>query len=83
MPGIIEHSWNGTILTITSDSGTSSCDLKGPTGDIGTRGPQGEPGIVYGEDGTVISSGLVALDERVASLETAYSKLLDVSEVAL
>lgn len=37
----ISHSWNGTVLTITSDSGTSSADLKG---DIGIRGPQGPQG---------------------------------------
>lgn len=29
----ITHSWNGTVLTITSDSGTSSVDLKGDKGD--------------------------------------------------
>jgi hypothetical protein len=37
----ISHSWNGTVLTITSDSGTSSADLKG---EMGIRGPQGIPG---------------------------------------
>lgn len=41
----ITHSWNGTILTITSDSGTSSADLKGAKGDDGCRGAQGLPGI--------------------------------------
>jgi hypothetical protein len=40
----ISHSWNGTVLTITSDSGTSSADLKG---DIGIRGPQGPAGEQY------------------------------------
>lgn len=40
----ISHSWNGTVLTITSDSGTSSADLKG---DIGIRGPQGPAGDQY------------------------------------
>lgn len=40
----IYHEWNGTILTITSDSGTSSADLKGATGDTGIRGPQGPMG---------------------------------------
>ena len=29
------HGWNGTILTITSASGTSSADLKGDPGDTG------------------------------------------------
>ena len=37
----ITHQWNGTVLTITSDSGTSSADLKG---DDGVRGAQGIPG---------------------------------------
>ena len=39
--GEIYHSWDGTVLTITSDSGTSSADLKG---DMGVRGPQGVAG---------------------------------------
>lgn len=52
----ISHSWNGTVLTITSDSGTSSCDLKGEKGDDGVRGAQGiqgEQGIqgIQGEQG--------------------------------
>lgn len=42
MAGEIYHEWNGTILTITSDSGTSSADLKG---DTGPRGPQGTSGV--------------------------------------
>lgn len=37
----ITHSWNGTVLTVTSDSGTSSADLKGAKGDDGVRGAQG------------------------------------------
>ena len=44
MAGTITHQWNGTVLTITSDSGTSSCDLKGAKGDDGPRGPQGVQG---------------------------------------
>ena len=41
----ITHSWNGTVLTITSDSGTSSADLKGEKGDRGIRGAQGVRGL--------------------------------------
>ena len=48
----ITHEWNGTVLTITSDSGSSSCDLKGATGDTGIRGPQGPKG----EKGSAIDS---------------------------
>lgn len=40
----IKHEWNGTILTITSDSGTSSADLKGAKGDDGARGIAGAAG---------------------------------------
>lgn len=51
----ITHEWHGTVLTITSDSGTSSCDLQGPVGETGIRGPQGIHGINgrNGVDGTV------------------------------
>ena len=41
------HSWNGSVLTITSASGTSSADLKGEKGDkgdTGAQGPKGEKG---------------------------------------
>lgn len=51
----ISHSWNGTILTITSDSGTSSADLKG---DMGIRGPQGRTGLTLTSDGVIDTSGL-------------------------
>lgn len=47
MAGTIKHQWNGTVLTITSDSGTSSADLKGAKGDTGIRGAQG----IQGEKG--------------------------------
>lgn len=40
----ITHKWNGTVLTVTSDSGTSSADLKGAQGDSGPRGAQGPSG---------------------------------------
>ena len=38
------HSWNGTVLTITSASGTSSADLKGDKGDPGADGAKGDKG---------------------------------------
>lgn len=38
------HEWNGTVLTITSASGTSSADLKGERGEKGEQGPQGKQG---------------------------------------
>lgn len=38
------HSWEGTVLTVTSASGTSSSDLRGPKGDAGATGPEGPAG---------------------------------------
>ena len=49
----ITHKWEGTTLIITSDSGTSGCDLKGAKGDMGIRGPQGVAGIVCNEEGVI------------------------------
>ena len=51
MSGEIRHEWDGTVLTVISDSGTSSADLKGPKGDTGPRGPQGPPGIIINGTG--------------------------------
>lgn len=53
MSGEIKHEWSGSILTITSASGSSSADLKGPKGDTGPRGPQGPAGILVDKDGEV------------------------------
>lgn len=44
---VIAHKWNGTELSITTRSGTSSADLRGPagaTGATGATGPQGPKG---------------------------------------
>lgn len=60
MAGTITHSWKGTVLTITSDAGTSSMDLAGATG---CRGPQGRPGIIIDEKGRYIVSDLVTQEE--------------------
>ena len=69
MAGTITHSWNGTVLTITSDSGTSSCDLKGDKGDDGARGAQGACGLVVDANGTTISAGVT--EERVTEMINA------------
>jgi hypothetical protein len=74
----ITHEWNGTILTITSDAGTSSADLKGEKGDDGVRGPQGIAGAEYvltEEDKTEISGevkSIVLRDNLTASDNTVF-----------
>lgn len=72
MAGTITHSWNGTILTITSDSGTTSMDLKGSQGDIGPRGPQGAAGVSMGSGGSVDLTGYATeayVDNAVAAVK--------------
>lgn len=66
MAGTITHKWQGTTLVITSDSGTSACDLKGSQGDMGIRGPQGVGGK-NGQDGTITFEELT--DEQKATLK--------------
>lgn len=75
MAGTITHYWNGSVLTVTSDSGTSSADLSGATG---PRGPQGRPGVIYDSDGNLylddIPSGeeVEALADRMTRLENSH-----------
>jgi hypothetical protein len=38
------HSWNGTTLSVTSASGTTSANLKGEKGDKGDKGDTGSAG---------------------------------------
>ena len=73
MAGTIEHSWNGTILTIISDSGTSSVDLKGGKGDTGPRGAQGPAGVIVNPDGTIDTSAYATetyVNEKIAEIQT-------------
>lgn len=74
MAGTITHSWNGTVLTITSDAGTSSCDLKGAQGDMGVRGAQGAPGVIYDPDGNLVLSNYASIKYVDDSLESYATK---------
>lgn len=53
----VTHSWDGTVLTITSASGTSSADLKGADGQPGVDGKDGKDGVspTHSWDGTVLT----------------------------
>ena len=81
----VSHQWDGTTLTVTSASGTSSANLVGPQG---PQGPQGEPGSVdnlpvadadtlgcvkVGEGLSVDESGVLATDLTADSLPVASS----------
>ena len=72
MAGEIFHNWNGTILTITSDSGTSSADLQGGKGNTGPRGAQGPAGVIVNPDGTIDTSQYATetyVNQKIAEVE--------------
>lgn len=71
MAGTITHRWDGTVLTITSDSGTSSADLQGAKGKAGIRGPQGRAGVILKEDGTVDMNGYATEAYVIDAIEVA------------
>lgn len=51
------HEWNGTVLTITSASGTSSADLKGDKGDAATIAVGTVTTTPAGTNATITNSG--------------------------
>lgn len=61
---MIKHYWNGSILTVESDSGSSAADLMGPKGETGPRGPRG----LRGERG-----GGAQIEDGIISTETTWS----------
>ena len=46
----VVHEWQGTVLSVTSASGTTAADLKGERGETGLQGVKGDQGI-QGEQG--------------------------------
>lgn len=69
----VTHEWKGTVLEVTSASGTSSVDLKGEKGDRGTTGPQGEHGNsfyksinnIYGANAEVLEKDISTASRKV------------------
>ena len=81
----ITHKWNGTVLTITSDSGTSSADLKGAKGDDGIRGPQGATGFTIGADGVIDTSGLATkeyVDTAISNIDVSGGSGLTTAQIS-
>lgn len=78
MAGTITHVWDGTVLTITSDAGTSSMDLAGRPGDIGPRGPQGPAGTIISNNGTIDLDGYATeayVDQKISELDIDSSDI--------
>lgn len=49
----VTHEWDGTVLKITSESGTSSANLRGEPGKDGAAGPSGTNATITGATATV------------------------------
>ena len=72
------HSWNGTVLTMTSASGTSSADLKGDEGAPGKDGKDGQDYVLTADDRneiagiveTNITPTLIEIRETAEQAET-------------
>lgn len=80
MSGTITHEWNGTVLTITSDSGTSSADLKGTKGDTGARGVRGLAGAdgitsVNGKKGDITLTAADVGAEKAGTAESVRTQI--------
>ena len=72
------HAWNGTVLSVTSASGTSSADLVGPQGPTGATGPTGPAGA----DGTTFTpQSPLSLSNGILSVD--LSDYLEVSDLPL
>lgn len=71
----VTHQWNGTILEVTSASGTSGADLKG---DTGATGPQGEDGA----DGfsPTVSVSQITDGHRIAITDAVGTHSFDVMD---
>ena len=65
----VTHEWDGTVLRVTSASGTTEADLKGDKGDKGDPGEKGETGA-QGEQGIQGETG--ATGATGATGKTAY-----------
>ena len=84
----VTHSWNGTTLTVTSASGTSSADLKGEKGDAGAQGPAGADGAQgpkgdKGDPGEMGPQGPAGADGHTPVKGTDYFTESDKQEIAV
>ena len=76
----VTHQWNGTVLEVTSASGTSSVDLKGEKGNPGATGPKGTDGytpvkgvdyFTEGEKAEMVQKVQLAMDTIPSCWQTA------------
>lgn len=76
----VTHEWKGTILQITSASGTSEMDLKGEKGDQGEAGEKGDTGAKgdtgdKGDTGATGAKGENGIGIESAKIEEGHLKI--------
>ena len=74
------HKWDGTVLIVTSASGTSEADLQGPKGDPGPQGERGPAGA-KGDPGQDGSPGKDGADGKTPVKGTDYWTAADKAEM--
>jgi hypothetical protein len=75
----VTHEWDGTILKITSASGTSSADLKGQQGEQGIKGdvgPQGKTAYEYAQQ-----YGFMGTEEEFGRLMSLISDVDQIGNI--
>lgn len=75
------HSWNGTVLTITSASGTSAADLKGEKGDQGPKGDSVEADQTYSALSTNPQSGVAVAQAIEESKPVVYEATVNAGAI--
>lgn len=73
------HAWNGTTLTVTSASGTSSANLKGEKGDTGAAGNTSVEVLTKAEFSAITESAAAQLYSegiRMIIVEDGYTNLV-------
>lgn len=67
----ISHEWNGTILAITSATGTTYSDLKGAKGDKGDKGERGDAEQILADERFNIST-IRGIQQTVKAIVEAF-----------
>ena len=74
------HSWNGTILSVTSASGTTSTDLKGEKGDTGPQGNKGDKGD-KGDTGATGANGTNGVSPTISVSKSGKVTTITIKDV--
>ena len=77
----VTHSWNGTTLTVTSASGTSSANLKGASGKDGHTPEKGVDYWTAGEKAEIVEEAATSAADKVNVPSVVQTTGFDTSKV--